>query len=184
LSDSSQSDARGSWCSSSARVGTCSLLAVWPGDRSWHLSVVSCAMVEFVSVGSRCALWTSYETSVFHEIFERLRSAHPRQRNSCSHALSQPLWECHCAVGLWCLCSGVTVRMASHWPQHGEPSTRQTPCTIRQWKGPGIVTVLDSLLRSSAHSQYCERCGLCVPPRRRDFGRSAFSAHNALVSYA
>jgi len=50
--------------------------------------------------------------------------------------------------------------MASHWPQHGEPSTRQTPCTIRQSKGPGTATGLDSLLRSSAHSQHCERSSL------------------------
>jgi len=84
-------------------------------DKCWPLSFVSCAIVEFVSVGSPCALWTSHETSVFHEIFRRLWSARPPQRNSCSHALSQPLCECHCADGLWCFCPGVTGRMVSHW---------------------------------------------------------------------
>jgi len=105
-------------------------------------------------------------------------SARPSRRNSCSHALSQPLWECHCAVGLWCFCPGVTGRMVSYWPQHGDPWTRQTPCTIRQSKGPCIATVLDSILRSSAHSQHrrpgrkshracIEHASGCIGHRRR-----------------
>jgi len=120
------------------------------------LSFVSCAIVEFVSVGSPCALWTSHETPVFHEIFRRLWSARPRRRNSCSHALSQPLSECHCAVGLWCFCPGVTGKMVSHWPQHGEPSTRQTPCTIRQ------SAVRPGTPRGARENAHRNRCSMGV----------------------
>jgi len=52
----------------------------------WPLIFVSCAIVEFVSVGFPCVLWTGHEASVFHATFGVLWLDHPPQRSSRSQS--------------------------------------------------------------------------------------------------